>query len=133
MKKAILIGMALAGLAVSVGAQADSAEANAGEYAAGKRCQEDGYSYVYKMGASKGLSCAGAYRVMEKWLYNGWLEDTSRHRVGRDGVLWKCNSWREYGKLNPYHVYCWSSQKTWHYSKYGSWYSTNSTWFTYRD
>ena len=125
---AIVIGLATAAIVFAPAAKAEAYSDHSDN-----RCKSDGYGYVYKQYASHGTSCATAYKVLDKWMYNGYLEDPSNHRVGRDGVLWKCNSYREYGKLNPYHVYCWSSQKQWHYSKHGGYYTTKSTWFTYRD
>ena len=105
-----LIGaVAATGLAGVV--NADAAEAS--RFASPKRCTQDGYGYVYKMSVSPDAACGTGYKVVDKWVNYGWLEDDSTHRIGRDGVLWKCSNYRESGKLNPYHVYCWSSQKKW--------------------
>ncbi len=131
MKRLIGIGLvtAAAALAVAVPAQA----CGCGEGPKPKKCSDGGYGSVSKLSAPKGTTCATARNVLDRWMGNDGLEGLTRLRVGRDGILWKCWGSRAYGKLNPYYVNCNSSQKQWHYNRHGSWYSTKSTWFTYRN
>jgi hypothetical protein len=129
MKKWIAAGVVVAAAALVVVSPAQACACGPKP----KRCTTDGWHGVSKVSAPKGTTCASAHNVLAKWMRNDGLEGTVRLRVGRDGVLWRCYGSRAYGKLNPWYINCWSSQKQWHYSHGQSWYSTKSMWFEYRD
>jgi hypothetical protein len=130
MKKFIRMGAALA--VAFLAPAVVPAESEAG-YQKPKQCSPDGWSGVFKVRAPKGTTCATAHNVLDKWMNNDGLEGLTRLRVGRDGVLWKCYGYREYGWLNPWHISCTSSQGVWVNNRYGGYMRYRSTWFVYRD
>jgi hypothetical protein len=92
---------------------------------------KSGYWWIKDFQAAKRppLSCKGAKAVMNKWIDYGYLEGESSHRVGYEGWLWKCDSYREPNQVRRYNVYCWSGKKVWR-SGYPV---SRSLWFTYID
>ena len=128
MKKWIVMGVAVTALLVP----AASAQASDGAYSQATRCTPDGWRGVFKVRAAHNTTCGTAHKVLNKWMNKYGLEGPVRVRVGRDGVLWTCHGYRPSGRLNPWWIQCWSSQKQWHYNRQGSWYSVKGMWFTYR-
>ncbi|HYI37261.1 MAG TPA: hypothetical protein VEX39_11675 [Thermoleophilaceae bacterium] len=86
-----------------------------------RRCRES-FVYVSKLRAW-GIGCRLAGTAMKKWLRNNacGLDDTCAIRIGRNGNLWNCSSYRSYASLNPYYSSCYSAGN----------YNLSATW-TYR-
>ena len=135
MKK--MIGVAVLGAALLVPAVAQAHDGEGGQLHTAEEVLWDDWNRASKLRAPKGTACGTARAALYRWMdsdtYRCPITGNCNIRIGRDGVLWKCSGNRAYGKLNPVYVNCWSSQKQWHYNKYGSWYTTKSMWFEYRD
>ncbi len=80
---------------------------------AARQCYES-YASVFELQRSYLISCRIARTALNKWLYkdNCYLGDRCLIRIGRNRVLWKCSSYRDYGAV--YFVDCYSARKPTH-------------------
>jgi hypothetical protein len=80
---------------------------------AARQCYES-YASVFELQRSYLISCRIARTALNRWLNkdNCSLGDRCLIRIGRNRVLWKCSSYRDYGKV--YFVDCYSARKPTH-------------------
>ena len=98
---------------------ADSANASDGPTP--KRCYE-AYTYVKDLNAYPSTRCVVARTVMRHWYDRTACpaDGDCRIRIGHLGTLWRCYGSRNYARLRPHYVSCWSGRD-----------SRQGTWFTY--